>query len=262
MEKIKFSQTPKKERAISSEKRIEAYANVSGDKTFPERAKIGQMSVVREIGENYVEKRDKSGDLPLAVREFLILNYLQDTKIVPQVGEIIINQDGTARFTMEKINNGATLQEWLMGYMTQQIPEDIIQEILEETCEAIGKMWQKGVVHADLHLNNVIVGMEKGGTKMKPTIIDFGVSKMSEKKFRKMEEELEIERDPQSIQQFKDGVSSDRQEMTYSEEFNFFRDYVESIVGTSSPVLETLDQLALAADILDNPVKNKKNKKS
>jgi len=154
------------------------YEEVSAAEIFKYRAQRGENADVRETDEGMVEKSDKAGKTPLITREFIITDYLRNTGVVPKVDVDSGLYGYPLTFQMEKINNGASLQDWLYYYSQRDrgiyVPKETIAEILDKTAEAIKKVWDQGVVQGDLHLNNIIIGEKK--RKLAPHIIDFGLS--------------------------------------------------------------------------------------
>lgn len=173
--------------------RIHFYNDISGQNTFQKRAfERATTSKVFEIGENVIAKQDESGGIPLAAREYVILNHLKETGVVPKVDEETGLYGYPLTFEMEKINNGASLEDWLATYTVKPELIEIMPEILQNLRMGIAKMWAKGVVHGDLHLNNIVIGMKKGGLMIEPKIIDFGVSMMKEGKMKSLAADLGV----------------------------------------------------------------------
>jgi tRNA A-37 threonylcarbamoyl transferase component Bud32 len=125
---------------------------------------------------NRAEKRIKlfSEDVKTIIsgrnKEFALMRELADTGVVPKVGS-----KGKFGFTMEKIR-GESLHDFV--HSTLQNPSD--EQLLElgrKAGEALKKVHGKGILHGDLHANNIIVD-NKGNLK----IIDFGLGKKSKYK--------------------------------------------------------------------------------
>jgi predicted Ser/Thr protein kinase len=95
-------------------------------------------------------------------KEFEILKQLESTGVTPKPGKK--NRFG---FTMEKIE-GEPLASFLKNTL-QDPSEEQLQSIGQKLGEAVSKVHGAGVLHADLHTNNVFVS-NKGEIK----IIDFG----------------------------------------------------------------------------------------
>jgi tRNA A-37 threonylcarbamoyl transferase component Bud32 len=160
------------------------YQQVSTADIFANRANRGENADVRETDEGMVEKSDKKGKPPILPREFIITDYLRNTGVVPKVDVDTGLYGYPLTFQMEKINNGASLQDWLYFYAQRDngiyIPKDLIAEILDKTAIGIKKIWDEGVIHGDLHLNNIIIGENKDNHMIDPRIIDFGLSIIDE----------------------------------------------------------------------------------
>ena len=102
-------------------------------------------------------------------KEFSILERLADTGVTPKPGK-----KNLFGFTMEKVE-GDTLHDFLSK--TLQDPSDEQLEALGKSVgDAIGKVHSKGVIHADLHTNNIFID-KKGQVK----IVDFGESVLVDK---------------------------------------------------------------------------------
>lgn len=145
-------------------------------RSFHERAQEGTMSTVLEAGDGWLIKSDLKGE-ELVEREFQVLLALQGTGLVPDVDE----EEGVfgypSSFLIKRVNNGATLGEYLRYFLSgASMNKAILWEVFEATAEKINAFHKLGFVHADLHDRNVVVGMDKGCTQFIPAIIDFGFS--------------------------------------------------------------------------------------
>lgn len=177
---------------LTPEKRIALYGDVNSDSTFYSRADRASSAKVRDVGENIVSKSDLMGGVPLVARELIILYHLQGTNAVPKIDDEPELYGYPLTFEMEKINNGATIEDWLLAYSKNPELINIFPEILYNIRLSLAKIWAKGVIHGDLHLNNIVVGMKRGGEVMDPKIIDFGISIMNERKMQKIAKNLGI----------------------------------------------------------------------
>lgn len=151
------------------------YNRVCQWRPFHERASEGTMSTVVEAGDGWLMKSDNVGE-ELVEREFQILLALQGSDLVPDVDE----EEGVFgypdSFLIKRINNGASLGEYLRFFLTGDMDEVFLWEIFEATAEKINEFHSKGYVHGDLHDRNIVVGMNKGCTLFVPYLIDFGFS--------------------------------------------------------------------------------------
>ena len=173
------------------------YTQISSADTFANRANRGRNADVRETDEGMIEKSDKKGKPPLISREFIITDYLRNTGVVPKVDVDSGLYGYPLTFQMEKINNGASLQDWLYFYAQREsgiyVPKEVIAEILDKTAEGIKQIWEQGVIHGDLHLNNIIIGQKQGTQMLDPRIIDFGISHIDEETLIQAAHSLGIE---------------------------------------------------------------------
>lgn len=134
----------------------------------------GAFGAVQDISESQVGKvlqpYEPIANTPRPIREivtgrdkeFEILKQLESTGVTPKPGKK--NRFG---FTMEKIE-GEPLASFLKNTL-QDPSEEQLQSIGQKLGEAVSKVHGAGVLHADLHTNNVFVS-NKGEIK----IIDFG----------------------------------------------------------------------------------------
>jgi aminoglycoside phosphotransferase (APT) family kinase protein len=82
------------------------------------------------------------------------------------------------RFQMEKINNGGTLQDWLQAHAEQAMPRDLWAQIFKRLQHNIREVWEHGVIHGDLHVRNVVIGLDAAARALEPIVIDFGVAQL------------------------------------------------------------------------------------
>jgi tRNA A-37 threonylcarbamoyl transferase component Bud32 len=95
---------------------------------------------------------------------------------------------------MEKINNGSTLEEWLVSLQGNPYTAEVLPDLLMKIHDKLVLMWESGVVHGDLHCNNIVVGRAdtETGLILEPKIIDFGFSEIDEKTLIKTAKSLGI----------------------------------------------------------------------
>lgn len=159
---------------------LEIYNRVAAAESFAARAGRGTMSLVRELDDGSVEKSDRPDDVPLVAREFIITDHLCGSGVVPA-----IDVDGglyghPLSFRMEKINNGGTLQDWLEVHAELAIPREIWAQLFSRLQRNIRRVWEAGVIHGDLHVRNVVIGLDAAGSALEPVVIDFGVAQLEE----------------------------------------------------------------------------------
>lgn len=133
----------------------------------------GVYGRVDDINEQLVSKTTALSKgltgIGLDKKEFNLLRELKDTGVVPKVGSK--GKRGLG-FTMEKVK-GESLFDFV--HSTLQEPSDEqLKELGRKTAEALKKVHSKGIIHGDLHSNNIIVD-RKGNIK----IIDFGLGRKS-----------------------------------------------------------------------------------
>lgn len=153
---------------------LEIYTKVSNSKTFAERASQGNSAIVMDAGDGWVGKRDKPG-IDLVAREFHILAALQelDCNICP---EIDLDYGCPGEFMIRKINNGGTLEEYILEFLFNDLDRNLLVDLLKMIAFKLNTFWDNGYIHGDLHLNNIVIGIERGGKAWDPYLIDFGYS--------------------------------------------------------------------------------------
>jgi serine/threonine protein kinase len=171
------------------------YSAIFASNTFASRAQRGQNANVIDLGDGWVKKSDKSGSVPLAAREYAIMAYLdyeRDTGVTPKIDVESGFDNGS--FIMEKINNGSTLEDWFISLQDNPYTADVLPLLLNKIHDKLVTMWEAGVVHGDLHCNNIVVGRtnSKSGLILEPKIIDFGFSEIDEKTLAKVAKSLGI----------------------------------------------------------------------
>jgi hypothetical protein len=156
------------------------YNRVATAESFASRASRGTMSLVRELDDGIVEKSDRPDDVPLVAREFIITDHLVTSGVVPRVDVNEGLYGYPVSFQMEKINNGGTLQDWLQAHAEQAMDRDLWDQLLTRLQRNIRQVWEHGVIHGDLHVRNVVIGLDQAGKQLEPIVIDFGVSQLNE----------------------------------------------------------------------------------
>lgn len=200
---------------LASKFRKTAYAKAAS-KALP-APKIGEgvYATVQDISESQVGKVLRSYDyigtpehkLVKSIvnnrdKEFEILNLLQDTGVVPKLGTK--NRFG---FTIEKIE-GETLFKFLKDTL-QEPSENQLSFIGEKLGNAVSKVHKAGILHGDLHINNVLI-TKKGDLK----IIDFGeavrVSKLKNKDRLSDYQEQDLDQILYNVRSFLEGEYTTR----------------------------------------------------
>jgi serine/threonine protein kinase len=100
-------------------------------------------------------------------KEFGLLKELQDTGVVPKIGS-----KGKFGYTMEKVK-GDTLHD-LVHNKIQNPSDNQLLSLGREVGAALKKVHNKGILHGDLHSNNILID---GKGKVK--IIDLGLGRKS-----------------------------------------------------------------------------------
>ncbi|MCS5691286.1 hypothetical protein NZK33_04705 [Cyanobium sp. FGCU-6] len=162
---------------------LQVYHQVSQAGSFASRADRGTMPLVRELVDGVVQKSDRRDEIPLVAREFILTEHLRGTGVVPLIDVDEGLYGYPLSFQMEKINNGGTLQDWLEFHSRTPIPREVWAEIFQGVSHGIRAVWAAGVLQGDLHVRNVVIGIDQSGLRLKPHIIDFGVAVMDEEPF-------------------------------------------------------------------------------
>jgi hypothetical protein len=159
---------------------LDEYRRVTQADTFANRAGRGTMSLVRELDDGIVEKSDRPDDVPLVAREFIITDYLATTSVVPRVDVDEGLYGFPLSFQMQKINNGGTLQDWMQAHAQQAMPRDLWAQLFKRLQHNIRRVWDLGIIHGDLHVRNVVIGLDEAEKALEPIVIDFGVAQLEE----------------------------------------------------------------------------------
>lgn len=173
--------------SISADDMLETYNYVSQRETAASRYKRGQCAFLREAGDGWLQKSDKSG-FELIEHEFEVLLELQDSGLVPKIDEDEGIFGYPASFYIKKIDNAATVGDYCEVFLAGEISKDAFFPLMEAVGELMTAFWDLGWVHGDLNQNNIVIGMTKGGRSWRPYIIDTAFS------FREEEGNLGLDR--------------------------------------------------------------------
>ena len=153
------------------------YNLVSYKDTFATRAARGQMGDLSEAGDGWLQKSDKVGEQGVAW-EYQVYAKLADDGL-DLAPECSLN-DGVFghpdSILIRKVNNGATLRDYIEAYLEGVIPSAPLLQLAEATSELLHNFWEAGYTHRDLHPRNIVVGLNKLGAGWRPYIIDFSSS--------------------------------------------------------------------------------------
>lgn len=145
-----------------------------------DRGANGSLSLYGEDskGVKYLLKETRPGENPkLLENELVIYRHLMEVGAqVPILHEDYLD-DSYGRpsdISMQLINNAATLGDYAEGYVEGKVPLEAFKEMIKVSKKAIESMHEAGVIHNDLHANNVVLSLVNN--QWKAYVIDFGWS--------------------------------------------------------------------------------------
>jgi serine/threonine protein kinase len=158
---------------------LNLYNNLVGNQTDLQRFNTGGMSQVRLLSPGIIVKIDKPlfvGQI-LVEREFTLMTELWENgfRNMPQPLDLWYNEDDKPELIMEEVTHGIPLEEIAIAYDEKWVSKTILKEILYKCKEVLISLWSRGFVHADIHLRNILVGMDSS-QNWYVKIIDFGMS--------------------------------------------------------------------------------------
>jgi serine/threonine protein kinase len=145
-----------------------------------DRGANGSLSLYGEDsnGVKYLLKETKPGENPkLLENELMVYRHLyEEGASVPILHEDYVD-DSYGRpndLAMQLINNAATLGDYAEGYVEGKVPLETFKEMIKVSKGAIESMHNVGVIHNDLHANNIVLALVNN--QWKAYVIDFGWS--------------------------------------------------------------------------------------
>lgn len=207
---------------------LKIYNEISYLEKFADRASRGSMGEILETGEGWLLKTDKSG-IEGCRMEHYIYEHMQSQghQFAPECAlemSEITTYPGT--IVIKKINNGATLRDYIEAYLNGLIPAKVTKALMESTGKLLKDFWEKGYTHRDLHPRNIVVGLNKKGDQWKPYLIDFSTTthESQEEQFKLLynwQEELATQKDDidtliEEIRELVDEPPSDFEEVLAS----------------------------------------------
>lgn len=147
------------------------YELVVARRSLESRLSDGESATLSYEGDGWLQKSDNIGGPELAEREFYNLLSLSNKGICPEVNEDEGVYGFPSSFLIERINNGATLGEYLRVFLEGDMDVTSLKELLEDVADKINRFHQLGWVHGDLHDRNIVVGPD-----LVSYIIDLGYS--------------------------------------------------------------------------------------
>ena len=100
------------------------------------------------------------------------VSIMQELDSEPIASFIAKYEDTKAVYIVEKLVRGVDLSMYLEK--KGRLGEDRVRKIVSEVLRIVGRIHDKGVIHRDLKLENVIIHQEISGPRL--SIIDFGLS--------------------------------------------------------------------------------------
>jgi hypothetical protein len=158
---------------------LELYNVLVSNKTDLERFSTAGMSEVRLLSPGLIVKTDKPlfQGQKFVEREFRIMGELWESgfRRMPQPLDLYYDENDFPVLAMSEIYHGIPLEEIAQFYQEGHLSKEVMLHILSKEKEVISSLWNKGFVHADAHLRNVLVGMNSS-QEWYINVIDFGMS--------------------------------------------------------------------------------------
>ena len=160
---------------------LDTYCRVAESETLSQRLTRGNNADFRRYGQDangatWLLKTDKPGR-EMVAWEFDRLVELAPKGLVPPVAEdrgVFGYPEG---FLIRCVDNGATLEDYVAGYAAAQVSQELLEQLFAAVGDLLHKFWYDlEWVHGDLHLKNIVVGVDLGGTEWHPCIIDLATS--------------------------------------------------------------------------------------
>ncbi len=156
---------------------LKSYNLISEQEVFVRRSEKGKNSKILLTGNQYIIKSDLE-ILPSnqgVSREFQIYSITNKLHLhfIPKCNLESDVFDNPKSIIIKKINNGATLVEYIQGFLEGIVPLYDLQELFKSINARINHFWQLGFIHGDLTPRNICIGINFGGTEWNPYLIDF-----------------------------------------------------------------------------------------
>ena len=148
------------------------------------RGMNGNLSLYgEEEGRKYILKETRAGEnTKLLQQELVLLRYLNEEGAQVPSLHPDYEDDSWGKpedIAMLLLNNAATIGDYCEAYLASQIPIEILKEVIQAAKIAVESVHEAGVLHNDLHGNNIVITLERG--KFKGYVIDFGWSYLESK---------------------------------------------------------------------------------
>lgn len=158
---------------------INVYNIVAEREVFASRAARGNKGTLKMTGENWIIKTDKAGENGVAW-EYQVYDHMHQWGLAGVLAPECALEEGVwghpSSFIIEKINNGATLRDYIEAYLDGLIPCEPLVALMEATSQLLSDFWGNGYTHRDLHPRNIVIGLNRKGDAWRPYIIDFSSS--------------------------------------------------------------------------------------
>lgn len=160
----------------------------SSSSSLEERLNRGANGSLSLYGENssgvkYLLKETRPGENEKLIKnELKVLRYLNRKGAVTPLLHEDWQDDSYGEpdgVCLVMINQGASLGDYCEGYFQGIVPLETFKEIIISTKKAIDSVHKCGIIHNDLHANNIVVSLVNN--QWKAYVIDFGWS-FAEKK--------------------------------------------------------------------------------
>jgi hypothetical protein len=156
---------------------VTLYNRLVSLQTAQERFATGGTADLLLLTPGLVAKSDKKG-YQFVEREYHLMRELWDSgfRKMPQPHENWgLGFTPEATLVMDEIQHSVQLEEVANAYLEGIVPKFVMKHILDLKEEVFADFWSRGAVHADPHLKNILVNLDRQ-QNWQVWLIDFGMS--------------------------------------------------------------------------------------
>ena len=148
---------------------LDVYNLIQEMDTVGARFGRGTQSTITNLGDGWILKEDARGAVPQTEWERSVYELIEGIGLAPEC-DLAENQ-----LIIRMINAAASLEDYATAFAVQGYPKSIWVDLCRDVGEIIARFHRAGFVHGDLHLGNIVVGLENRCT-LRPLLIDFGTT--------------------------------------------------------------------------------------
>lgn len=150
---------------------FDLYTKIANRESIKTRLDRGTCATLVQAGDDWLVKEDAPGEQGVAW-EYQVYSHIGDKGLLGDIVPEVALEEGDETLFIKKINNAATLADYVAGYQEGLLPLDVLKCLFKQVGEVVARFHESGYVHGDLHSRNIVIGMDRKCAHFRAYLID------------------------------------------------------------------------------------------